>query len=242
MLLINGDAIEEMNKLPEHSVDCVITDLPYGTTTLKWDTIIPFDAMWKALLRITKDNTPIILFGIQPFTSKLICSNLSMFKYEIIWKKTPSGFINANKMPIRNVENILIFYKKQPTYNPQGLIRIDKICKNTEIKKTYSKKNGISSHNGGRFKSDTYIQKYTNHPTQIIEFKKDKGNVHPTQKPIALMEYLVATYSNPGDTVLDFTMGSGTTGVACKNLSRNFIGIETNKDYYNLAVERINSK
>lgn len=135
MLLLNGDAISEMNKLPEHSVDCVITDLPYGTTVLKWDVVIPFEDMWKAIDRVAKNTTPIILFGIQPFTSKLICSNLSMFKYEIIWKKTPSGFINANKMPIRNVENILIFYKKQPTYNPQGLIRIDKICKNTEIKK-----------------------------------------------------------------------------------------------------------
>jgi len=137
MLLINGDAIEEMNKLPEHSVDCIITDLPYGTTVLKWDVVIPFEDMWKAIDRVAKNTTPIILFGIQPFTSKLICSNLSMFKYEIIWKKNQSGFINANKMPIRNVENILVFYKKQPTYNPQGLIKINKILKNVESKKKH---------------------------------------------------------------------------------------------------------
>lgn len=234
--LINGDCLEEMAKIPDGSVDAVICDPPYGTTACKWDTCIPFEPMWEQLKRITKKNGAIALFGSQPFTSALVMSNPKMFKYEWVWEKSPTGFLNAKKMPMKSIENISVFYEKLPTYNPQGLTEINKEKTNHKTKKEKGAI-GLSTHNGGRL-PDNYFQKNTGYPRQVLRFNNDKGH-HPTQKPVALLEYLIKTYTNEGETVLDFTMGSGTTGVACKNLNRNFIGIELDKGYFDIAEKRL---
>jgi DNA modification methylase len=224
--LINGDCLEEMKKIPDGSVDAVFTDPPYGTTACKWDTIIPFEPMWEQLKRVTKKNGAIVLFGSQPFSSALVMSNVKMFKYEWVWEKTkPTGFLNAKKQPLRETENISVFYSQQCLYSPQGV---------TETKKMVSRTN---RGNYGEC-SKTTLQTQTNYPRNILRFQTIDG-LHPTQKPVALMEYLIKTYTNEGEMVLDFTMGSGTTGVACRNLNRNFIGIELDVDYFNIAKERI---
>lgn len=228
--LIQGDCLEEMSSIPDGSVDMVLADTPYGTTACKWDSVIPLGPMWDQLRRLIKPNGAIVLFGSQPFTTVLASSNLKQFRYEWIWQKSNStGFQLAKKMPMKKHENILVFYKKLPTYNPQGL----KDCGKRN-------KRGKAG-NGGHLANECndYIQEFTNYPTQLISFGYDKNKVHPTQKPVALMEYLIKTYTNEGDTVLDFTMGSGTTGVACKNLNRNFIGIELAPEYFKIAEKRI---
>ena len=230
--LYNGDCLEIMDRLIEKGVkvDCVITDLPYGITARnKWDNIIPLNIMWEKLNNLVKENGTVALFCSQPFTTKLINSNLNSFKYEWIWEKNNStGFMNANKIPLRKHENIAIFYKKQCTYNPQGLIPCNKINKRGKVGLNYNDVN-----------SNKYIQKYTNYPTQILKFSYDKERLHPTQKPVALLEYLTKTYTNENETVLDFTMGSGSTGVACMNTNRKFIGIELDENYFNIAKQRI---
>ena len=234
--LIHGDCLEEMKKIPDGSVDLVLTDPPYGTTACKWDTIIPLEPMWEQLKRVIKPNGAIVMTASQPFTTTLISSNMKMFRYEWIWQKEQGiGFANANKMPMKDHENVCVWYKKLPTYNPQNLMpcEIKKNRKATDVGE-YMGNNGVAN--------TAYTQKWTNYPKTVQKFSRpDKGRFHPTQKPVALMEYLIKTYTNEGETVLDFTMGSGTTGVACKNLNRNFIGIELDKDYFEIAKNRINN-
>ena len=230
MKLILGDCLEKMRDIPDGSIDCVITDPPYGTTACKWDTIIPFEPMWEQLKRVTKKNGAIVLFGSQPFTSALVMSNPKMFKYCWYWNKVkPSNHLNAKKQPMRLFEDLCVFYANQPTFNPQMSSR-KKPIKGTDSgkQKTYGKTAG------GYTK--TYTEKY---PDGHLIFNKENNQPHPTQKPVALIEYLVKTYTNENETVLDFTMGSGTTGVACKNLNRNFIGIELDPTYFEIAKSRL---
>ena len=204
----------------------VLTDPPYGTTACKWDSVIPFEPMWEQLKRVTKDNGAICLFGSEPFSSALRMSNIKMFKYD--WttiKSKPTGHLNAKKQPLRTVESVSVFYKKQCSYYPQGLRDCDFM---------------ISRTNRGNYGacSKTTRQVKTGYPRQHISVKSIDG-LHQTQKPVALLEYLIKTYALENETVLDFTMGSGSTGVACKNLNRKFIGIEKEDKYYNMAKERI---
>ena len=236
--LLQGDCLEEMKKIESKSIDCIICDLPYGTTHCKWDSIIPLDELWTHYKRIIKDNGAILLFAQTPFDKVLGASNLQMLKYEWIWEKTQAtGHLNAKKMPMKAHENILVFYKKLPTYNPQmteGHTPIHSYTKyistqnNTEI---YGRMNREISGGG----------ETTRYPRSVLTFASDKQTCyfHPTQKPLALCEYMVKTYTNEGDIVLDNCMGSGTTGVACKKLNRDFIGIEKDEKYFKIAKERI---
>ena len=226
-----GDCLERMKEIPDGSVDLILTDPPYGTTACKWDSVIPLEPMWEQLKRIIKPNGAIVMTASQPFTSVLVCSNLSMFAYEWVWVKSKiTGVLNAKKMPVRKHESVLVFCDRKctGTYNAQGLVR----------KGTVTKQGGNSDNYGNR-SSDDYVQEFTNWPRDVLEIKSEGNTVHPTQKPVALMEYLIKTYTNEGETVLDFTMGSGTTGVACKNLNRNFIGIEKDETYFKIAQDRI---
>lgn len=239
--LRHGDCLELMKLIPDKSIDLVLTDPPYGTTQCKWDAVIEFDPLWKELKRIVKDKGAIVMFAAQPFTALLIASNLQMYKYNWIWKKNKStGFLNSKKQPLRNYEDIVVFYRKQCLYNPQktqGHKPTNSYTKHTSDGSTLGKtKIGIKG--GGS------TERY---PTSVLEFKvvnqdgtSDGGNFHPTQKPVALLEYLIKTYTSEGQVVLDFTMGSGSTGVACKNLNRNFIGIELDDKYFQIAKDRIN--
>lgn len=264
-ILYQGDCLEEMNKIADESVDLILCDLPYGTTDrkgveekgnnrlLKWDTVIPLDLLWEQYRRVLKPLGTVALTADQPFTSMLILSNLDWFKYEWIWKKQKTtGFLLANYRPMKETEDVVIFSPggaaaasrngKNMTYNPQGLI--EKKVK----KKNSAKRLGKFLHNpehmgeNNKLLHETeYEQKWTNYPSEIIEFGLDRNVIHPTQKPVALMEYLIKTYSNEGETVLDNCMGSGTTGVACKKTNRNFIGIEKETEYFTQAKERIES-
>ena len=240
MRLINGDCIEEMNALIDEDVkvDLVLTDLPYGTTQCKWDSIIPFEPMWDCVNQLTNERTPCVFFGNEPFSSRLRLSNLNNYKYDIIWDKiVRTGFLNANRQPLRQYENIMIFYKKQCVYNP--IKWKGKEPSHPHILK--KRKNNVY----GYSKDHVSEQTKWKYPTNIYQCNSSKDEVnhtarfHPTQKPVALLEYLIKTYSNEGDTVLDFTMGSGSTGVACRNTNRDFIGIELDEEYYNIAKERI---
>ena len=234
--LYKGDCLEIMDKLIAKGVkvDAIICDLPYGTTACKWDSIIDLDLLWEQYKRIIKDNGAIVLTASQPFTTKLISSNYEMFRYEWIWEKTLfSNFALVKKQPAKLHENILVFYKKQPIYNPQmqeGKPYTDKPRKRTMgvINNAIGMKKAIEN-KGERYPSS--VQKFSN---------GNNGTQHPTQKPISLMEYIVKTYTNEGDIVLDNTMGSGTTGVACVNTNRNFIGIEKDEKYFEIAKNRIN--
>ena len=231
--LYQGDCLEVMDKLIEKGVkvDAIITDPPYGTTACKWDSVIPFEPMWEQINRVIKPNGAVVLFGSEPFSSYLRMSNIKEFKYDWIWKKEKGlGFLNAKKMPLRDTELISVFYKKQPTYNPQ-------FTKGNPYKTTNSPNKQKGTNND--YKSIETINDGKRYPLTTLEFTRVRKTSHPTQKPTLLMEYLIKTYTNEGDTVLDFTMGSGTTGVACKNLNRNFIGIELDEKYYNIAKERI---
>lgn len=240
MQLINDDCLKVLPTLESNSVDLILTDPPYGTTQCKWDSIIPFEPMWKELKRVIKDNGCIALFGSDKFTANLIISNIKDHKYNLVWSKyLTSGYLNANRMPLRSHEDIAIFYSKQPTYNPQKTLgnknhsvgNKDKSMTNKAYGKHIYKDN---SENLGNLK----------HPKSILDFKAihTSKRKHTSQKPVALLEYLIKTYTNENDTVLDFTMGSGSTGVACNNTNRNFIGIESNKDYFDIADKRINNK
>ena len=235
--LMQGDCLERMKEIPDGSVDMILTDPPYGTTRNKWDSVIPLDLMWENVWRVLKPNGVAVLYSSQPFTSVLVSSQLKNYKYEWVWvKNLKTGNLNARRMPMGGHETLQVFYKKPPTYNPQKR-------KRTTEAKSGNKKNSKTS-NYGTQKED-YIDRqsdWINPDTVILGIKcvhNSSGKVHPTQKPIALMEYLIKTYTNENETVLDFTMGSGTTGVACKNLNRNFIGIELDNDYFDIAVDRI---
>jgi len=228
-----GDCLDILPTLTDKSIDHILTDIPYGTTACKWDSIIPFEPMWKELKRIIKDNGCIALFGSEPFSSYLRTSNIKWFKYDWYWnKKQGTGFLNAKRQPLKNIEQVLIFYKKQPIYNPQFTKGKPYTIKQGGVSKVYDNpdKEIITNNNGFRY------------PLTLLEFNRDKSRIHPTQKPVALLEYLIKTYTNENDTVLDFTMGSGSTGVASKNLNRNFIGIEKDKDYFDIARTRINDQ
>ena len=230
--LWRGDCLELMKDIPDGSVDLVLTDPPYGTTACKWDSVIPFEPMWEQLDRIIKPNGAICLFGSEPFSSALRMSNIKQFKYDWIWdKKIPSGMSYARFQPMRQTENISVFCNGKTVYNPQ-MVKRDKPIKGGGMSKgeTTNNQNLIALHK-------TYDYK---NPTNLIIFDKiRKGSLHPTQKPIALLEYLIRTYTNEGETVLDFTMGSGSTGVACVNTNRNFIGIELDEGYFEIAKKRI---
>jgi len=227
-----GDCLEVMPTLDAGSIDMVLTDPPYGTTACKWDSIIPLEPMWENLKRLARKNAAIVMTASQPFTTTLIASNMKMFKYCWVWdKKIPSGMAFARYQPMRRSEDVVVFCEGKTLYNAQIVLR-DKPIKGGSM----SKGETTNNHNLKALKK-TYTHK---NPTNIIEFDKvRRGSIHPTQKPVALMEYLIKTYTNEGDTVLDFTMGSGTTGVACKNLGRKFIGIEKDAEYYGIAERRI---
>ena len=234
--IYNGDCLEIMDSLIEEGikVDCILTDPPYGTIKNKWDNIIPFDDMWDRLNKLIKPNGAIVLFGNEPFTSKMICSNLKGFKYRWDWnKKIPSGMSYAKYRPMQQTEDISVFTKngEKTMYNPQ-MVKREKAIKS----------GGMSKSDSAFTKSYKPIKKtyeYKN-PTTLIEFDKvRRGSVHPTQKPVDLLEYLIRTYTNENELVLDFTMGSGSTGVACMNTNRKFIGIELDKNYFNIAKQRI---
>lgn len=228
--LYNNDCFDVFSKIEDNSIDFILTDPPYGTTACKWDIIIPFDPMWKQLKRIITDNGCIALFGSEPFSSHLRISNIKNFKYDWIWQKEQgTDFQLCKYKPLKNYELISIFGKKI-TYKPQGLIKINKFKK---------AKTDNLGHLSNKSKRD-HIQIFKNYPTQIIKFKNQRG-LHPTQKPVALLEYLIKTYTNENETVLDFTMGSGSTGIACKNIDRNFIGIEKDQKYFELAKKRIHN-
>lgn len=228
-VLLQGDCLELMRDIPDNSIDMICCDPPYGTTQCKWDSIIPLDLMWNQLLRIIKPNGAIILFAGQPFTSILITSQLKYFKYTWTWKKTtPTGFLNAKKEPLRVIEDVCIFYKAPPTYNPQF----------TEGK-PYTQKSGRQTENYGNQIQVITENDGKRYPLNILEYAKTGIKVHPTQKPVPLLEYLIKTYTQEGEVVLDFTMGSGSTGVASKNLKRDFIGIELDEKYFGIAYKRI---
>ena len=241
--LYNGDCLKVMQNVPDKSVDMILCDLPYGTTACKWDVIIPFDLLWEQYNRIIKDEGAIVLFGSEPFSSALRVSNLKNFRYDWIWKKDGvTNFANAKKMPLRCIENISVFYKKLPTYNPQNLIHCNKVAKNGKSVGGDTLRTDVLQSSGKgklRTQGHQYVQEFTNYPTQFLEYKRDKDKLHPTQKPVALLEYLIKTYTNEGDTVLDNCMGSGSTGVACVNTNRNFIGIEKDPKYFEIAKNRI---
>ena len=233
--LWHGDCLELMKNIPDGSVDLVLTDPPYGTTACKWDSVIPFAPMWEQLNRIIKPNGAICLFGSEPFSSALRMSNIKHFKYDWIWdKRIPSGMSYARFQPMRQTENISVFCNGKTVYNPQ-MVKRDKQIKKGGNK--YSPSAPIQACKEGKDFKKTYEYK---NPINLIVFDKiRKGSLHPTQKPVALLEYIVRTYTNEGETVLDFTMGSGSTGVACVNTGRNFIGIELDEGYFNIAKKRI---
>lgn len=229
MQLINGETIEEMKKLPDESIDMILADLPYGTTANKWDTVILFNELWEQYKRIIKDRGAIVLFGSEPFSSKLRLSNLKWYRYDWIWiKEQGTGHLNAKKMPMRAHEVISVFYKKLPTYNPQ-------LTKGTAYKTT----SGNSSSNYNKQHSVITKNNGSRYPLTYLKYQRDKSRLHPTQKPVDLLEYLIKTYTQSGEVVLDNTMGSGSTGVACLNTNRDFIGIELDKHYFEIAKSRI---
>ena len=235
--LYNGDCLEIMKDIQDNSIDCIICDLPYGTTSCSWDVIIPFDKLWEQYNRIIKDNGAIILFGQEPFSSLVRCSNLKDYKYDIYWEKERLTNINQVKKRVgKTIETISIFYKKQCTYNPQ-MVKYDGKPRTNKVKD--GKLGKLTDTN--EKKVFEYHDTGYRYPTQVWRFKRDclKSNLHPTQKPLALVEELVKTFTNEGDLVLDNTMGSGTTGVACKRLNRDFIGIEKDEKYFEIAKERI---
>ncbi len=223
-----------MKDIPDGSVDLILCDPPYGTTDCKWDSVLPFDKLWAEYNRLLKPNGVAVLFAAQPFTTQLIGSNRKAFRYCWYWlKNQPTGFTFAKYQPMRRVEDICVFYKKMPTYNPQGL----QVIKNPKARQ---RKTERTDH---IYKMDTLMNEYTprfkNYPKNVLQFDTERG-LHPTQKPVPLLEYLVKTYTNPGDTVLDNCMGSGSTGVAVKRAGgRHFIGIEQNQAYFEIAQKRI---
>lgn len=244
-IIYNEDCLEGMKRIPDKSIDMILCDLPYGTTACNWDKIIPFEPLWEQYNRIIKENGAIVLFGSEPFSTLLRYSNLKMFKYDWIWVKNNAvGFVNAKLKPMNKHEIISVFSKGKTSngnknnmvYFPQGLIPYGKESKSGNKKgkeNTYWRPSLKSSNGGG------YIQKYTNYPTTILNFDKVPKGVHPTQKPVALLEYLIKTYTNEGDVVLDNCMGSGSTCVAAVNTNRHYIGFELDEKYFDIACQRL---
>ena len=232
-----GDCLELMPKyVDDKSVDMILCDLPYGTTACKWDTIIPFDKLWSEYERLIKDNGVIVLFGNEPFSSVLRTSNLKLYKYDWIWEKTKAtGFQNSKIQPMRKYENLSVFYKHKPTYNPQGLIKKENITSNVRSG------NIKNEHSFNTYKGKKPVAEFTNYPTNIVKFKNasGKGHLHPTMKPLSLIEYMIKTYTNEGNLILDNTCGSGTTGLGAKNLNRNFIMMEQDPEHYETACKRV---
>ena len=236
MILYQGDCLIQMMKIPDKSIDLILCDLPYRITDCKWDAVIPFPELWEQYRRVIKDNGAVVLFSAQPFTTTLIHSNRREFRYCWYWKKNNvTGFPFAKVQPMRCIEDICVFYRKAPTYNPQGLVKLDKLVRR--------EKGPASKVYKGSTLGNATTQKYTNYPRHLLEFSNDaidaKKRLHPTQKPVALLEYLIRTYTNEGETVLDNCMGSGSTGVAAKRTGRHFIGIELSEHYFNIAKQRI---
>lgn len=231
--LHQGDCLEIMKDVPTGSVDMILCDLPYGTTDCKWDSIIPLNELWKEYERIIKEDGAIVLTAAQPFTTQLINSNMKLFKYCWYWlKNTPTGFCFAKYQPMRKVEDVCVFYKKAPKYNPQGLVKIKN--PKPKLRKEIERKDWVYRDTlNGKF-----TPQWTNYPNNVLEIKTERG-YHPTQKPVPLFEYLIKTYTDEGMIVLDNCMGSGTTGVACMNTNRKFIGIEMDEKYFNIALNRI---
>lgn len=236
--IICGDTIDEMSKLPDKSIDMILCDLPYGTTQCKWDTVIPFDSLWDQYRRIIKDNGAIVLTASQPFTSNLVMSNPKLFRYSLVWEKSKStGYLNSKKMPMRSHEDILVFYKSLPTYNPQMVdgkpYDKGKAHRPTEVYREQKGEIHVKNDSGLRY------------PRSVQYFKtaESEGIVyHPTQKPISLMEWLIKTYTNEGDVVLDNCLGSGTTAIACIRTNRKYIGIDIDESYIKITTERISNE
>lgn len=232
--IFNEDCLEGMKRIPDKSIDMILCDLPYGTTACKWDSIIPFEPLWEQYLRVIKDNGAIVLFGSEPFSTKLRASMLDLYRYDWIWNKGRGvGHLSAKKRPMMCTENIMIFYKNLPTYNPQMRDR---------KKPRRSENNGndeVWGGNGKPFVGDILDKRY---PVNLLSFSKSdmtQNNLHPTQKPTSLLSYLIRTYTNEGETVLDNCMGSGGTAIACLHTKRHFIGFELDKEYFNISQERI---
>ena len=246
-----GDCLEIMPRIQDASIDFILCDLPYGTSVVhKWNKALPLDKVWAEYERVIKPNGVICLFGTQPFTSQLICSNIELFRCMWFWEKeTPTGFLNSNYKPLNSIEEIAVFSKakigslaKNPIpYHPPTLKKIEKTKKNS-VDNTWRLAMGYQSKNNQLNTEKEYVQKYTNYPTSILKYAREKNQVHPTQKPTALLEFLIKTYTNENEVVLDNCMGSGSTGVACINTNRHFIGIEKEKDYYDMALKRIYAK
>lgn len=241
MLPINNiycqDCLEGMQRIESGSVDMILCDLPYGTTACKWDVIIPFEPLWEQYKRIIKPNGAIVLTASQPFTSALITSNIGMFKYCYTWVKTkPSGFQNAKIMPMKKHEDVAVFYKSQPTFNQLHLVELA-----TPIKSGRARLRNNEQHRLGVAGKTEHLTRFTGWADSVLNYPNPsgKGHLHPTQKPVALFEYLIKTYTNAGETVLDNCIGSGTTAVACINTNRNFIGFENDEEYHKIAMDRI---
>ena len=250
--LIQGDCLEIMSSIPDKSIDMILCDLPYGTTKCKWDVVIPFDKLWEQYNRVVKPNGGIALFGNEPFSSALRLSNLFAYRYDWYWQKDKAAnFLFGNKMPLKVIEVISVFYSALPTYNPQKEINPKGVSKRHLSHNPSKISKNVKEIMGGSWKETEMDETQNYHgkhyeadkllPKQLVYFSREqRGKVHPTQKPVALAEYLIKTYTNEGDLVLDNCMGSGTTGVACKNLNRNFIGIEKDPEYFKIAEKRIN--
>ena len=233
--LMQGDCLELMKCIPDGSVDMVLCDPPYGVTDCRWDSVIPFDDMWKAYRRIVKENGVIALFSSQPFTTRLIHSNIRQYRYNWYWiKNIKAGHVFAKVQPMRCVEEICVFYRRRPLYQPQGLIKLNREI----VRQKSGTKDSVYRIDKSK---NVSVQRYSNYPSNVLRFDVDAGKarVHPTQKPVAILEYLIRTYTLPNETVLDNCMGSGSTGVACVNSNRRFIGMEQDESYYHIAEKRI---
>lgn len=230
--IYNEDCLIGMNRIPDKSVDMILCDLPYGNTRNKWDVVIPFAPIWQQYERIIKDNGVIVLTGTGKFSAKLLLSNERLYRYTLIWEKTrASNFLNANKMPLENHEDILVFYKRLPVYNPQKEMGKPYIRSRSGLSTNYDTLNGADT---------TTINSGDRHPKSVIKIANPNfDSLHPTQKPIELFSYLIRTYTNPGDIVLDNCLGSGTTAISCIQEGRNYIGFEKDEQYYNVCMERI---
>ena len=238
--LFHGDCLEEMKNISDNSVDMILCDLPYGQTRNKWDSIIPFEELWKQYDRIIKDNGAIVLFANGMFTADLMKSNPKNWKYNIVWEKDrPSGFLNAKKMPMRSHEDICVFYKKQPTYNPQFWEGMPLHEMGTKFKTKTHENNNYNEFNSRENPSAKREGDTKKYPRSVLKYKRPHPPIHPTEKPVELLEWLIKTYTNENEIVLDNCMGSGSTGVACINTNRRFIGIELDENYFNIAKERI---
>lgn len=248
--LYRGDCLKVMKKIPNNSVDLILCDLPYGTTGIKWDKVIPYKELFKEYERVLTSNGNIVLFGSEPFSTKLRNAGKDYYKYDLYWiKNRVTGFANAKIMPLKNIELISVFSKgsishegkskNKMVYNPQGLKKVSLKKENHKRTDKSFTKQSLSKTISSSDKE--YVQEYTNYPTMVLTFDSCQGEFHPTQKPIQLLEYLIKTFSNEKATVLDNTMGSGSTGVACQNINRKFIGIEMDKKYFKIACERIRS-